>query len=91
MFQIAMSRPGRVVGAEMGERTNGPSVQSIVQFIERRCFGRVHRLEIEQHDGRVVLYGRTSTYHAKQLVQHAAQEAITGVEVENRIEVEGRS
>ena len=68
-------------------RTSEPATESIVRFVLCRCFGRVHRLEIERHDGRLVLYGRTSTYHAKQLVQHAAQEAVNDLEVENRIEV----
>jgi osmotically-inducible protein OsmY len=58
-----------------------------MRYVERRCFGRVHRLQMELHDGRLVLYGRTTTYYTKQLAQQAALEVANGSEVENRIEV----
>ena len=66
------------------------TIESLVCYIQCRSFGRVHRLEVEQHDDRLVIYGRTCTYYAKQLVQHAAQEVANGLLVDNRIEVSRR-
>ena len=87
MLQTVISRPQRVRTTEAAAPCMNPMPDSLVRYIERCCFGRVHRLEVERHDSRLVLYGRTSTYYAKQLVQHAALEVAAGFEVENQIEV----
>jgi hypothetical protein len=55
--------------------------------VQRRLGSRIRDLRvIVRHDG-VILKGRTSTYHAKQLAQHAAMELSTLPIVANDIEV----
>ena len=42
--------------------------------VQRRLGSRVRDLRVIVHDNGVILKGQTSTYHAKQLAQHAAME-----------------
>ena len=52
-----------------------------------RLGGRVRELRVFVRDNGVILQGRTYTYHAKQLAQHAAME-ISGLPIlSNDIEV----
>lgn len=46
----------------------------IEQHVERKAWGQVFGLQVECGGGRLVLRGRCRTYHAKQIVQHAALE-----------------
>jgi len=41
--------------------------QTIERRIELRAWGRIHRLEVEVIDDRVIVHGCTATYHSKQL------------------------
>ena len=55
--------------------------------VQRRIGGRIRDLRvIVRHDG-VILQGRTNTYHAKQLAQHAAMDLIDLPILANDIEV----
>jgi hypothetical protein len=48
-------------------RTPGELAQTIERRIVQRAWGRIHRLEVEVIDGRVIVRGCTSTYYLKQL------------------------
>src|SRR5271155_176049 len=43
-------------------------------MVQRRVGGRIRDLRIETRPGGIILQGRATTYHAKQLAQHAAME-----------------
>ena len=45
----------------------GQVAQTIERQIVQRTWGRIHRLEVEVIDDRVIVHGCTSTYHSKQL------------------------
>ena len=68
-----------------------PTPQELVRSIEQRVLfktnGRVHRLFVELRDQQVVLHGKSKTYYAKQLAQHAALEWLGDRELVNSIEV----
>ena len=55
------------------------------QHINLRTHGRVHGLQVEENGGKLVISGRTGTYHVKQLALQAALEFAN--EVEFNIEV----
>ncbi len=55
--------------------------------LQRRVGGRVRDLRIVFRAGGIVLQGRATTYHAKQLAQHAAMELIRVPILANDIEV----
>jgi osmotically-inducible protein OsmY len=60
---------------------------SLESQIQRRLGGRVRDLRVLLREDGVILQGRSATYHAKQLAQHAAME-LAGVRVlANDIEV----
>ncbi len=52
-----------------------------------RLGNTVRDLQVFRYGGGVVLSGRTSTYHAKQLAQHAAMEIFEDANVVNEIVV----
>jgi len=55
--------------------------------LQRRLGSRIRNLRVlVKHDG-VILQGRTATYHAKQLAQHAAMELGDVRILSNEIEV----
>lgn len=56
-------------------------------LLQRRLGNRVRDLEIVIAHGGIVLKGWTTTYHAKQLAQHAALEILDLPLVANDIEV----
>ena len=61
--------------------------ESLESQIQRRLGGRVRDLRVMLREDGVVLKGRSATYHAKQLAQHAAME-FAGVRIlANDIEV----
>jgi hypothetical protein len=43
-------------------------------LMQRRLGNRIRGLRIQLQPDGVILHGRTATYHAKQLAQHAAME-----------------
>jgi hypothetical protein len=53
------------------EKTTRQPAGQLAQIIERqvvqRTWGRIHRLEVEVIDDRVIVHGCTSSYHSKQL------------------------
>ena len=55
--------------------------------LQRRLGGRVRDLRLVMRPGGVILQGRASTYHAKQLAQHAAMEIVGRPILANDIEV----
>jgi len=56
-------------------------------LVRRRLTGRIRDLRVRVHAGGVVLQGRTATYHAKQLAQHAIME-LCGLRIlKNEIDV----
>ena len=70
----------------IAEKISPPS-QRIESQVLRRLGNRVRDLRvIVRHDG-VILHGRTNTYHAKQLAQHAAMELGELPILANNIEV----
>lgn len=62
--------------------------RNIENEVKRRIGSRVRNLRVSIIDGRVALGGRTLTYHAKQLVQHAVMETCPLRILSNDIEVE---
>jgi hypothetical protein len=52
--------------------------ERIESHIERRLCGRIFDLHVVCSGDRVVLQGRSRTYHAKQLAQHAALDLTGG-------------
>lgn len=71
--------------------TNGTpacdKLEETEQQLRRRLGYRVIDLRILIQDGRIVLRGRASTYHAKQLAQHAVMELLQLPISANEIEV----
>ena len=65
------------------ERKNG----ELAALVLARLNGRVQELRLLVHVGGIILQGRTRTYYAKQLAQHAVMEATDLLIVANEIEV----
>ena len=55
--------------------------------LQRRLGSRIRDLRLVVRPGGVVLQGRATTYHAKQLAQHAAMEIVRVPILANEIEV----
>jgi hypothetical protein len=64
-----------------------PSAERLELQVQRRLGNRVRGLRIIVQDAGVILQGRASTYHAKQLAQHAAMELAELPILANDIEV----
>jgi len=64
-----------------------PQEEHLEMLVQRRVGSRVRDLRVVVRPGGVVLRGRTSTYHAKQLAQHAAMELGSLPILANEIEV----
>ena len=56
-------------------------------LLHRRLGSRVRDLRVQKLPGGLVLHGRTGTYYAKQLAQHAAMELASTPILSNDIEV----
>jgi hypothetical protein len=70
-----------------GVRCDSAPSEYLELQLQRRLGSRVRNLRVlVKHDG-VILQGRTSTYHAKQLAQHAAMELGDVRILSNEIEV----
>lgn len=61
--------------------------QELEQHVRTRTGRRVRNLTVEVHNGRVVLRGRASTYHVKQLAQHGVRDLLPDVVLDNVITV----
>lgn len=62
--------------------------QKLEQRVHLRTGRRVRNLIVELHPERVILRGRTNSYHVKQLAQHAVCDLLATARVENVIAVE---
>lgn len=62
-------------------------LESLEALMQRRLGGRVRDLRVSVRDKGLILQGRASTYHAKQLAQHAASELAGLPILANDIEV----
>lgn len=60
----------------------------VMQRVANRTGRRVHNLSVEVGSGSVVLRGRATSYHVKQLAQQGAREAMPNATLENAIVVE---
>lgn len=73
--------------SQMIVETIRPREEYLESLVQRRLGSRIRDLHIEMRPDGLVLQGRTSTYHSKQLAQHAALE-LAGIPVlANDIEV----
>jgi hypothetical protein len=61
--------------------------QELENHVKARTGRRILNLDFELHPERVILRGRTSTYHVKQLAQHGVRELLPEVRLENAIVV----
>jgi hypothetical protein len=69
--------------------TTPPNLAEIVhQRVQNRTGRRVQNLSVEVGAGAIVLRGRASSYHVKQLATHAVQETVPTVRLDNAIVVE---
>jgi len=69
--------------------TNAPSLtDTVLQRVANRTGRRVRDLAVEVRGGRVVLRGRASSFHVKQLAQHGVRELLPDAHLENAIVVE---
>jgi hypothetical protein len=59
-----------------------------VEEVRGRLGGRVRNLRVLLREGSVVLLGKASTYHAKQLAQHFVQKSLGVTLLVNEIEVQ---
>jgi metallophosphoesterase superfamily enzyme len=68
----------------------GPELQhELEQHISVRTGRRVRNLTVELRPERVVLRGRATNFHIKQLAQHGVRELLPHVSLENVIIVDG--
>lgn len=63
----------------------------IYERIATRLGPRIRRLDVSTHEGQIHLKGECSTYHTKQLAQHAALGVIEHESLENEIVVKPSS
>jgi hypothetical protein len=61
--------------------------ERLESFMQMRLGNRVRNLRVQRQPGGLVLQGRTTTYHVKQLAQHAVMELVTTPILANDIEV----
>ncbi len=61
--------------------------EQLESLIERRIGNRIRDLRVVVRGTGLILQGRTATYHAKQLAQHAAMDLATVPILSNEIEV----
>ena len=62
-------------------------LEQVTQAVQTRTGGCIRGLRISVRETCVIISGRTSTYYNKQLVTHAIREKVTGMTVQNEIEV----
>jgi hypothetical protein len=63
------------------------SEEHLESLLQRRFGNRIRDLRIVPSPNGIILQGRATTYHAKQLAQHAAMELTTAPILANDIEV----
>lgn len=60
---------------------------SLKQRVQQRCFRRVDQLEVELHDGRVVVSGRVPSYYLLQIVQSVVCEVFSSENLDFQVVV----
>jgi hypothetical protein len=65
--------------------------QEVEQQVLVRTGRRIRDLAVELRPEQVILRGRATTYHLKQLAQHGVRDLLPDVRLENAIVVEQRS
>ena len=80
------------VGMDPGRFARGNESQELAErlegYIERRACGRIRDLHVVCSEDRIILQGRSRTYHAKQLAQQAVLDLTDGYPLlNNEIEV----
>jgi hypothetical protein len=63
--------------------------QELESCVQTRTGRRVRNLAVEVQPGQVILHGRASSYHVKQLAQHGVRDLMPHVLLENAIVVDG--
>jgi hypothetical protein len=61
--------------------------ERLESLMQRRLGNRIRGLRVQLQPEGVILHGRTATYHAKQLAQHAAMDLVDMPILANDIEV----
>ena len=61
--------------------------EAIERVVRSRTGGCIRGLQIDRNGEEVVIYGKTDTYYNKQLVTHAALDAMDDMRLFNEIEV----
>ena len=79
-----MNTPMVDANADLGQQVETDRIEEIVL---RRLQGRVSDFRLLVLASGLILRGRTFSYHAKQLVQHAVMEATIAPILANEIEV----
>ena len=82
-----MREPASTAELPVRERHEDRVIEAILQIVRLRTGGTIHGLQVEIGVDRVVLTGRTSSFHYKQLATHAALTALGDQTLNNLIEV----
>lgn len=72
---------------ECNTRFSSEEIDRLERHVHRRLSGRLRGFRVVAFGNRLVLQGRTQTYYAKQLAQHAIMEATKIPIAANEIEV----
>jgi hypothetical protein len=67
--------------------TNFPDILELERLVRMRTQHRIKELSIAVEDGRIVLHGRVSSFHLKQLAQHGVLDVLPNSRLVNAIEV----
>ena len=76
-----------VMTAQMIAEPISTREEQLESLIERRIGNRIRGLRVVVRAAGLILQGRATTYHAKQLAQHAAMDLATLPILSNEIEV----
>ena len=80
--QICLDLP-----CELADVSPREIAETVERYVQLRTGGSIRGLQVEVHDGEVILTGRTSTYYNKQLATHAALDAAEALSLTNDIQV----
>ncbi len=80
--QICLDMP-----RELADVSPREIAETVERYVQLRTGGTIRGLQVEVHDGEVILTGRTSTYYNKQLATHAALDAAEELSLTNDIQV----
>jgi hypothetical protein len=89
-FQAALTNASqeRSVDEPISDECRGELIERIATVVKQKTGGRVESLEVVWDAGKMILRGRSRSYHDKQLAQEAALKvADSSAHLENQIEV----